>query len=107
MFPYPSNQQKMDSYLRKVATYLHDALKGASVISSDSLEPGKVHISLDLLEKLAGCELSDEEKKKISAGPTHCGYLFRMSMYCDKDLPHSSIMINSWYSEVIKKYTGE
>lgn len=94
-----------EDYFKRVATWIHDALKGASIIPSESLPGGDVVISLDLLEKMAGYELSENERERILAGRTHVGYLLRMNLYCDKDLPHSSIMINSHLTKILKPYT--
>ena len=94
-----------EDYFKRVATWIHDALKGASIIPSESLPGGDVVISLDLLEKMAGCELSENERERILSGRTNVGYILRMNLYCDKDLPESSIMINSRYVEVIRPYT--
>lgn len=96
---------EMEDYCKRVATWTHAALKGASIIPSESLPGGDVVISLDLLEKMAGCELSENERKRILSGRTHVGYLLKMNLYCDKDLPRLSIMINSHSVEVIKRYT--
>lgn len=94
-----------EDYYKRVATWIHDALKGASIIPSESLPVGDVFISLDLLEKMAGYEIPENGKKEILSGRTHIGYLLRMNLYCDKDLPRSSIMINSHLAEILKPYT--
>ena len=94
-----------EDYFKRVATWIHDALKGASIIPSESLPGGDVVISLDLLEKMAGYELSENERERILLGRAHVGYLLRMNLYCDKDLPPSSVMINSHLVEILKRYT--
>lgn len=94
-----------EDYFKRVAAWIHNALKGASIIPSESLPGGDVVISLDLLEKMAGYELSENERERILSGRTHVGYLLRMNLYCDKDLPLSSVMINSHLTEVLKRYT--
>lgn len=94
-----------EDYFKRVATHIHDELKGSSIIPSESLPGGDVVISLDLLEKMAGYELSENERERILSGRTHVGYLFRMNLYCDKDLPPSSVMINSHLVEILKRYT--
>ena len=94
-----------EDYFKRMTARIHDALKGASIIPSESLPGGDVIISLDLLEKMAGYELSENERERILSGRTHIGYLLRMNLYCDKDLPRSSVMINSHFAEILKPYT--
>jgi hypothetical protein len=96
---------EMEDYFKRVTTWIHDALKGASIIPSESLHGGDVVISLDLLEKMADYELSENERERILSGRTHIGYLLRMNLYCDKDPPPSSVMINSHLVEILKRYT--
>ncbi len=90
------------NFIKSRIEHISEALKGASIIPSESVEPNSVIVSLDILERLAGYEMTDGERKNILPGPTLCGTFIGFEMYCDKDLPCLSVMVHPHYAEVIR-----